>query len=68
MPSAFLPTSARLFDRIDHLTPADVTAEKNDTRDLEDARFSRPIGSAARSAPCGDHDLGEPSRARRLWA
>jgi hypothetical protein len=25
-------------------------------------------GSAARSAPCGDHHLGEPSRARRRWA
>jgi len=24
--------------------------------------------SAARSAPCGDHDLDEPSRARRRWA
>jgi len=24
--------------------------------------------SAARSAPCGDHDLGEPRRARRRWA
>ena len=24
--------------------------------------------SAARSAPCGDHDLGESSRARRRWA
>src|SRR4029077_2913859 len=42
-------------------TPANGCCQKTNRRWLADE-------SAARSAPCGDHDLGEPSRARRRWA
>jgi hypothetical protein len=30
--------------------------------------FGWPKESAARSAPCGDHDLDKPCGARRRWA
>jgi hypothetical protein len=32
------------------------------------ATLNRCAYTPTRSAPCGDHDLGEPSRARRRWA